>query len=247
MFGLDDWIAGFSDGKSLWIVVLVAVFLGLRHASDPDHLAAVTALIAAGRSRAGRAAARMGFAWGLGHATTLFLFGIPIVVFNRYLPERLQQGAETVVGIVIVYLAARLLYRWRTGFFHVHEHDHDGERHAHLHTHASSGSHSHAHKLRTPFGAFGIGLVHGMGGSAGVSILLLASIDSQRLAVVSLVILAIFTAVSMTLTTAALGATLMAAPVRRSFNTFAPALGVTSLTFGVWYAAAAWSLAPYPF
>ncbi len=247
MFGLDDWIAGFSDGRSLWIVVLVAVFLGLRHASDPDHLAAVTALIAAGRSRAGRAAARMGFAWGLGHATTLFLFGVPIVLFNRYLPERLQQGAETVVGVVIVYLAARLLYRWRTGFFHVHEHDHDGERHAHLHTHASSGSHEHAHKLRTPFGAFGIGLVHGMGGSAGVSILLLASIDSQRLAVVSLVILAIFTAVSMTLTTAALGATLMSAPVRRSFNTVAPALGLASLTFGVWYAAAAWSFAPYPF
>src|SRR5688572_32612875 len=105
MFGLDDWIAGFSDGKSLWIVVLVAVFLGLRHASDPDHLAAVTALIAAGRTRAGRAAARMGFAWGLGHATTLFLFGVPIVLFNRYLHERLQQGAETVVGAVIVYLA----------------------------------------------------------------------------------------------------------------------------------------------
>jgi high-affinity nickel permease len=247
MIGLDDWIAGFSDGRSLWIVVLVAVFLGLRHASDPDHLAAVTALIASGRSRAGRAAARMGFAWGLGHATTLFLFGVPIVVFNRYLPERLQQGTETVVAVVIVYLAARLLYRWRTGFFHVHEHDHDGERHAHLHTHASSGSHDHAHRLRTPFGAYGIGLVHGMGGSAGVSILLLASIDSQRLAVASLVVLAIFTAVSMTLTTAALGATLMSAPVRRSFNTVAPAVGLTSLTFGVWYAVAAWSLAPYPF
>ncbi|MBA3788369.1 MAG: hypothetical protein H0X21_06705, partial [Actinobacteria bacterium] len=100
----------------------------------------------------------------------------------------------------------------------LHEHDHDGERHAHLHTHASSGSHSHAHKVRTPLGAYGIGLVHGMGGSAGVSILLLASIDSQRLAVLSLVILAIFTAVSMTMLTAAFGATLMSAPVRRSFN-----------------------------
>jgi len=247
MFGLDDWIAGFSDGSSLWIVVLIALFLGLRHASDPDHLAAVTTLIAAGRDRAGRAAARMGLAWSLGHGTTLFLFGLPIVVFNAYLPERLQQGAETVIGFVIVYLAARLLYRWRTGFFHVHEHDHDGERHAHLHTHASSGAHSHVHKVRTPIGAYGIGLVHGMGGSAGVSVLLLASIESQRLAIASLVILAIFTAVSMTMLTAAFGATLMSAPVRRSFNTVAPALGVASLTFGLWYAAAAWNLTPYPF
>jgi hypothetical protein len=135
----------------------------------------------------------------------------------------------------------------RTGFFHLHEHDHDGKRHAHLQIHATSGSHDHAHKLRTPFGAFGIGLLHGMGGSAGVSSLLLASIDSQRLAVVSLVILAIFTAVSMTFTTAALGVTRISAPIRRSFNAVAPALGLASLTFGVWYAAAVWSLAPYPF
>lgn len=246
MFGLDEWIAAFSDGASLWVVVLIAVFLGLRHAADPDHLAAVTTLIAAGRDRAGRAAARMGLAWGLGHAATLFVFGLPIVVFNAYLPEWLQQGAETVIGFVIVYLAVRLLYRWRTGFFHVHEHDHDGDRHAHLHPHETS-AHEHEHRGRTPLGAFGIGLVHGMGGSAGVSILLLASIESQALAVVSLVILAVFTAVSMTMLTAAFGVTLMSAPVRGAFDAVAPVLGVASLAFGVWYAGAAWSLVPYPF
>ncbi len=247
MFGLDDWIAGFSDGTSIWIVLLVAVFLGLRHASDPDHLAAVTTLIASGRDRAGRAAARMGLAWGLGHGTTLFLFGLPIVIFNKYLPERLQQGAETAIAFVIVYLAVRLLRRWRAGSFHVHAHEHDGDRHVHVHAHESSSSHGHGHKVRTPLGAFGIGLVHGMGGSAGVSVLLLASIESRRLAVVSLVILAVFTAISMTITTAAFGSLLTARPVRRSFNSLAPALGVASLSFGLWYAAAAWSLIPYPF
>lgn len=247
MFGLDDWTAGFSDGASLWVVLLVAVFLGLRHAADPDHLAAVTTLIASGRDRAGDAAARLGLAWGLGHGVTLFLFGLPIVVFNEYLPERLQQGAETAIGFVIVYLAARLLLRWRSGFFHVHVHEHAGERHAHLHAHAESGAHEHVHQSRTPVGAFGIGLVHGMGGSAGVSILLLASIDSQALAVASLVILAIFTAVSMTVLTAAFGAMLMSRPVRGAFHTIAPVLGFSSLAFGIWYAAAAWSLMPYPF
>ncbi|MEO5575159.1 MAG: hypothetical protein ABIR67_13460 [Gaiellaceae bacterium] len=247
MFGLDDWIANFSDGASLWLVALVAVFLGLRHAADPDHLAAVTTLIASGRDQAGRAAARMGLAWGLGHGVTLFVFGLPIVVFNKYLPERLQQGAETVVGLVIVYLAVRLLYRWRTGFFHVHEHDHEDERHAHLHAHAESAAHTHEHRARTPRSAFGIGLVHGMGGSAGVSILLLATLESTSLAVVSLVILAVFTAVSMTGLTAAFGLTLSSCRVRGSFGGLAPALGVASLTFGFWYAAAAWSLVPYPF
>jgi ABC-type nickel/cobalt efflux system permease component RcnA len=247
MFGLDDSIAALSDGTSLWLVALVAVFLGLRHAADPDHLAAVTTLIASGRDRAGRAAARMGLAWGIGHGTTLFVFGLPIVVFNKYLPERLQQGAETVIGFVIVYLAVRLLYRWRAGFFHVHEHEHDGDPHAHLHDHAASGAHDHPHRARTPLGAFGIGLVHGMGGSAGVSILLLATIESTALAVMSLVVLAVFTAVSMTVLTAAFGLTLSSRPVRGAFNGIAPALGGASLAFGFWYAAAAWSLMPYPF
>ena len=77
MFGLDDKIAGFSNGTTLLVVAAVAVLLGLRHASDPDHLAAVTTLIASGKERATRAAARMGFVWGLGHATSLFLFGLP--------------------------------------------------------------------------------------------------------------------------------------------------------------------------
>lgn len=249
MFGLDDWIAGFSDGSSLWLVVLVGVVLGLRHATDPDHLAAVTALIASNRERSGRAAARLGAAWGLGHATTLFLFGLPIVVFNRYLPERAQQAAETAVGILIVLLAIRLLARWRAGYFHAHVHEHNGDRHVHLHSHAMSTAHEHPHprKTRTPFGAYGIGLVHGMGGSAGVSLLLLASIDSRRLAVVALVLLAVFTAVSMTIVTTGFGATLSSVHVRRSFNRIAPILGVTSLAFGIWYGAAVWSLAPYPF
>src|SRR3990170_6199644 len=197
MAGLDEKIAALSDGVSVWIVLLVAVLLGLRHATDPDHIAAVTTLIAGGRERAARAAGKLGLAWGLGHGTTLFLFGLPIVLFSAYLPERAQQAAETLIGFVIVYLAVRLLVRWKSGKLHVHEHGHDDVRHAHLHAHASSREHGHGHKPRSAFGAYGIGLVHGMGGSAGVSILILASIESKTLAVLSLVILGGFTAVSM--------------------------------------------------
>ena len=142
MFGLDNWVAGFSDGTTLLVVALVALVLGLRHATDPDHLAAVTTLIAGAEERATKAAARLGAAWGLGHATSLFAFGVPIVLFKAYLPERVQQGAETAVGILIVGLAVWLLVRWRRGLFHVHEHDRDGEAHAHVH------AHPHAHRRR---------------------------------------------------------------------------------------------------
>ena len=101
--------------------------------------------------------------------------------------------------------------------------------------------------MRTPLGAFGIGLVHGMGGSAGVGVLLLAAIPSKSLAVISLLILAAFTAVSMTVVTTGFGATLASAPLRRSYAVAVPAIGSMSLAFGFWYAAAVWSLMPYPF
>ena len=182
MLGLDDRIAALSDGSSLWIVVVVAVLLGLRHASDPDHLAAVTTLLASGKERAARGAAELGLAWGLGHALTLIAFGLPVLLLNRYLPERVQQAAETAVALVIVYLAVRLLVRWRRGMFHVHPHEHGGRRHSHVHAHGEERGHAHRHRTRTPLGAFAIGLVHGMGGSAGVSVLLLACgrVDGAR-------------------------------------------------------------------
>jgi ABC-type nickel/cobalt efflux system permease component RcnA len=247
MFGLDDWIANFSDGASVWIVLLVAVLLGLRHASDPDHIAAVTTLIAGNREHAARRSGELGFAWGLGHAVTLFAFGLPILLLDQYLPERLQQSAETVIAFVIVYLAVRLLLRWRRGQLHVHEHAHDGASHAHLHSHASEAGHGHAHRARSPLSAFAIGLVHGMGGSAGVGVLLVASIESTALAVASLALLALFTAVSMTIVSTGFGLTLVSRPMRAAFNAVAPALGAASLAFGVWYGTAAWGLAPYPF
>ena len=241
MFGLDDSIAAFADGGSLWIVLAVAVLLGLRHATDPDHIAAVSTLVAGGRDRAARRAGELGLAWGLGHAATLFAFGLPILLLDSYLPERVQQAAETLVAIVIVYLAVRLLARWRRGDYHTHEHEHGDEEHSHAHV-----SHAHRHP-RSRVGAFGIGLVHGMGGSAGVGILLVASVESTVLAVSSLVLLAVFTAVSMTMLSGGFGRTLVTRPLSSAFGAVAPVLGTVSLAFGVWYATSAWSLTPYPF
>ena len=227
MFGLDDKIATFSDGTTLLVVAGVAILLGLRHASDPDHLAAVTTLIASGKERAARGAARLGFAWGLGHATSLFVFGLPVVLYSAYLPGPLQSAAETSVGFVIVLLAALLLIRWRRGVYH-------------------SAGHSHR-RTRNGWQAYGIGLVHGMGGTAGVGLLLLATIRSHALAVVALALFAFCTAVSMALLSTGWGVALETRTLQRSFHRVAPALGVASLGFGVWYALGAQGLVPYAF
>jgi hypothetical protein len=233
MFGLDDWIAGFSEGASVAVVLLVGVLLGLRHATDPDHLAAMTTLVASGRDRAAKSAASLGAWWGIGHGITLVLLGIPILLAERFVPERVQQGAETAVAALIVFLALRLLVRWRHGYFDLHAHPHSDRE--------------HRHQVRTPLGAFGIGLVHGIGGSAGVGILLLATIPSETVAVASLLLLTLFTAVSMCIVTVGFGLTLSVRPVVSAANAVVPALGATSLAFGLWYGAAAWSLAWYPF
>jgi len=249
MFGLDDHIAGLSDGTSLLVVIAVGILLGLRHATDPDHLAAVTTLVASGRERTRWLSTRLGLAWGLGHAATLFAFGLPIVLYEAFLPERAQQATEILIGAVIVGLAVWLLVRWRRGLFHVHLHEHHGRVHPHLHTHVEERGHAHRDVVRprSPLQAFGIGLVHGIGGSAGVGILLLATIDSRSHAVVGLALLAAFTAVSMTMLSTGFGLTLSSTVVRRSFHRLAPVLGVASLAFGVWYALGALEVAPYYF
>jgi len=228
MFGLDETIAASSDGASISIVLAVAVLLGLRHATDPDHLAAVTTLVARGGDRVPRRAAELGLAWGIGHGVTLLAFGLPVLLFNGLLPEPIQQAAETAIGFVIVYLGLRLLIRWVRGQLRFH-------------------GHPEVHRARSRRGAFAIGLIHGVGGSAGVGILVLASVRSTGLAVISLVTFAVSTTLSMSTLSRLFGAMLLSHPERPGFRAVAPALGTGSLLFGLWYATAAWNLAPYPF
>lgn len=249
MFGLDETISGLSDGGSLLVVICVAVVLGLRHATDPDHLAAVTTLFAVRKERSARAAGALGLSWGLGHATTLFAFGLPIVLFKAYLPERAVQGAEVLIGTMIVALAVWLLVRWRSGLFHVHVHEHEDDVHAHVHEHSEPDAHAHEHgpRARTRVQAYGIGLVHGIGGSAGVGVLLLATISDRVLAVTAMALFALFTAVSMAIASLGFGATLSSSRASRSFHRVAPVLGLGSLAFGAWYALGALELAPYYF
>jgi ABC-type nickel/cobalt efflux system permease component RcnA len=248
--GLDSRIADLGSGGSLTVILAVALLLGLRHASDPDHLTAVSTLIASERERGMRRAARLGLAWGMGHATTLIAFGLPIVLVSAYLPEPVQRVAEAAVGVLIVALAVRLLVRWRAGHFHTHAHRHDGIEHRHLHEH-HSGAHDHEHAPgkrlgRTAFGAYGIGLVHGAGGSAGVGVLLIAAVPDRTEAVAALLIFALATALSMTFMSSLAGWALTRGAVVQRMLALAPALGVFSLAFGTWYLLGAAGAVNYP-
>ena len=249
MFGLDDWIAELAQGEGLALVLLVALMLGLRHASDPDHLAAVSTLIASDPENGTRRAGRLGLAWGAGHALTLAAFGLPIVLLQAYLPDTAQRAAEALVGLMIMFLAVRLLLRWRSGHFHAHTHTHGDLEHRHLHPHRARG-HEHAHEPearlgRSPWQAFAIGLVHGMGGSAGVGVLLIATIPNQGEAVAALVVLAAGTALSMGSLSSGFGFVITRGPVLRRMLAFAPAMGLLTLAFGGWYTLGALGAVPY--
>lgn len=239
MTSLDEAISGLAQGHGAAVVVLVAFALGLRHASDPDHLVAVSTLAASTKDRAARAAARLGAAWGAGHATTLLAFGLPVILLRAYLPSAVQSLAEAGIGAIIVVLALRLLVRWRRGAFHAHLHRHDGRTHLHVHSHANDLQHAHAHALRTPVQAFSIGLVHGLAGSAGVAVLIVAAVPNRGLAVAALLVMVVGTALSMSLLSAAFGRLFTAAASRRMFARVVPGLGLAACVFGAWYAAAA--------
>jgi len=225
MFGLDQWLMQFSDGTTLAIVLVVAVLLGLRHASDPDHLTAVTTLVTNDRG----GATRLGLTWGLGHASSLLVFGAPIVLWEAYLPAAVEQGAEVVIGIVIVALAVWLLWRWRHGAFD------------HAHTHLK------VPPQRTSWQAYGIGLVHGVGGSAGVGVLLLGAISSQAVALTALVLFAGCTAISMAALSTGLGHVLGRPRAQNALGRLVPAFGAFGLCFGVWYALGALAVVPHVF
>jgi ABC-type nickel/cobalt efflux system permease component RcnA len=252
MLGLDDRIADLAGGG--WVLaLLVALLLGLRHATDPDHLTAVSMLVAGDEPDGARRAGRLGLAWGLGHATTLVAFGLPIVLFGAYLPNAAQRAAELGVGVIIVAVAARLLLRWHRGYYHVHRHRHGDIEHAHPHVHEHAGEHRHVHHHRhdalgrTPGAAFGIGLVHGVGGSAGVSLLIVASVAGDRaVAALCLLLLAGGAALSMALLSSAFGYALARGSVLRNARAAIPALGVAGLLFGMWYALAALDAVGYP-
>jgi ABC-type nickel/cobalt efflux system permease component RcnA len=256
VLGLDDAVAGLADGGGLGLAFVVALLLGLRHATDPDHLTAVSTLVLSEERHGTRRATLLGLAWGGGHALTMLAFGLPVVLFKERLPAPLHQAAEFGVGLLIVALAVRLLVRWRRGYMHSHPHRHGDTLHAHPHVHehrhASSLTARHEHRHsdalgRSPGAAFAIGLVHGVGGSAGAGVLLVGAISAGVEAAAALVLFALAAALSMATASGMLGSALVRPAVRRRLDGLIPALGSASLVFGAWFAVGALGGAPYAF
>ena len=162
---------------SLLALAGLGLALGIRHATDSDHVVAVTA-IAARYKRVGPAA-RVGVLWGLGHTLTICVVGALIIWLNLTLPPRVGLALEFVVGIALVVVGA-LNLTGRGGFI-------------------SAATHTHEQGVR----AFVVGLVHGLAGSAAVALLVLATVHDPRAAVAYLLVFGLGTIVGMVLITLA--------------------------------------------
>lgn len=147
--------------------------LGLRHAFDADHLAAVSTVLAQRPSL--RASGAVGLWWGIGHTLTLLIVGSVVLVLGIHIPPEFELIAESGVGVLLIVLGGTLavkLYRER---WHLHSHRHDGDAHVHLHSHQRQDDHRHRHWMADSVRPLCIGMAHGLAGSAALMLIILAT------------------------------------------------------------------------
>jgi high-affinity nickel permease len=232
---LDQALTALFEGAPLLVALGIAFVLGLRHASDPDHLVAVTSLVAADGGDT-RGAARLGMWWGIGHGGTLLAIGVPLIFVKSELPSWLETGAETAVGLVILLLAARILWKWLRGDFRAGRHGHTLP--ATEHRHLRRGDHpQHPHRhVRTNRQAMAIGVLHGLAGTGTVVLLLIAALPTRLEAAAALAAFAPMSVASMALCTAAFSWALTRPLIQPVYRTvLIPAFGAFGVMFGLWY------------
>ena len=224
--------------------ILLGFVLGLQHATDADHLVAVATIVS--RERRFADGALVGALWGLGHMATLTLAGALVFALNVKIAPAVGTGLELAVAAMLVLLG---LLRLRDAFrARMADHDHGGAGALHRHGHEAPHVHP-SPRLLAVFGrdraalaarALGVGAVHGMAGSAAVSLLVLATLHTTAAAVGYLVVFGVGTIAGMTALTAAMAYPVsLALRLVRARTVLAVGAGLGSIAFGLVYAASA--------
>jgi ABC-type nickel/cobalt efflux system permease component RcnA len=247
---------------SFFAIMALGLFLGMRHATDPDHVIAVSTIVS--RQRTALGAAAIGAAWGVGHTLTILAVGGGIIVFGWVIPPRLGLSAELGVGVMLIALGVvnlvgvmrRIDVSATTDAdvppAHAHAHGHGDYVHTHAHGHAPE-SHPHAANetplgwLDRHLGSLGayqlvrplmVGVVHGLAGSAALALLVLTTIRTPGWGVIYLLVFGLGTILGMMLMTAAI-----ALPFRYAASRFTRvshgmrlASGIVSVAFGLFIA-----------
>ncbi len=221
-------------------VLALGLLFGIRHAFDADHLAAVATL--AVRSRSGSELVRVGVAWGLGHAATLFTVGAVVLIAGVGLGERFAHLIEIAVGIMLIGLGADVVRSAVVNRVHIHRHRHgDHTEHVHVHAHSDPhpggghdpSDHRHAHDGALPRRAAIVGLVHGLAGSAALVLLALGTAGSLAVGLAYLALFGLGSSLGMAALSCAVAVPLRSCRVGpRSLTRLAVAAGLVSVTVG---------------
>ena len=238
-------------------ILALGFFLGMRHATDPDHVIAVTTIVS--RERQFSKSAWIGVFWGIGHTLTIFIVGAAIILFGLVIPPRIGLSMELSVGVMLILLGImnalsflRSIPSGNTGpHQHSHPHAHGDYIHTHPHSHAPE-IHPHAAnhtplakldrmllKFRAyyPIRPLIIGIVHGLAGSAAVALLVLATIRNSHWAIAYLLVFGAGTITGMMLITMSIASTFrLARGSEQFFRRLALASGLLSLGFGLFVA-----------
>jgi len=155
--------------------------LGLKHALDADHVAAI--LTIATENRTFWRSSLIGFCWGVGHTVILLVVGTAVLLFKLTIPSAWAKLFEVAVGVMLVGLGLSVAFAlWRE---RVHDH---GEQHRHLHSHSHGAHHDHLHRFRLEYKSLAVGMVHGLAGSAALLLLVLAAVPSLGVGLVYILV-----------------------------------------------------------
>jgi len=179
-------------GATTIAVLGFGFLLGLKHATDADHLAAVGTIVSERKSL--WSSALIGGVWGLGHTISLFLAGIFVLLLDFQISERTERILEFGVGIMLTLLGLNVIIKlFKGGKIHFHRHEHGAREHVHPHIHEAAredAPHTH-HGLEFSPRALVIGMIHGLAGSAGLMLLVLPTIESKSVGLLYIVIFGI--------------------------------------------------------
>ncbi len=220
-------------------ILFLGFLLGMRHALEADHVAAVAVL--ASRAKTLRQAVPLGVMWGLGHTLTLLAFGAVIVVLNSSISQQLGQFLEALVGVMLIGLGGDVLYRLIKKRIHFHAHKHEGgNRHIHAHSHQDEKTHdparhSHPHLKGMPLRALAVGMMHGLAGSAALVLLTTQTIEPISTKVVYIVLFGLGSMVGMAVLSAAIAVPMRyaAGSMTWAYNGLSAMLGIFTTGLGL--------------
>jgi high-affinity nickel permease len=222
------------DG-SLVTALGLGLLLGLRHALDADHVAAVSTLVS--RERGLVRSCLLGAFWGAGHTLALLGAGIAVIAFKLTITPGVEEALERTVGLVLVLLGGHVLVRALGGLrVHGHEHTHDGVAHRHAHLHVGSSDAAHVHLIQLGGRPFVVGLLHGLAGSAALTLLVLGTIPSPIGALAYIVVFGVGSTAGMLLLSGLVGlpVALAAHGAHRLQTAIQVVAGIGSAALGVW-------------